>query len=252
MAESKYNPHPTATEGCRGPWRSVTRGLCKGLEGRGDLLGCHDGVDGFEHELDGKAVTGGDLEDGQAPIAKHLDGVDLVQRDGAGRFAMPVHGHRAGGAIRTGLPDNSALATYVTVSIETVHRGALDRDSLVIREPGGRYGDLAHHVDAVPVYRPGERVILFLEPAADGALRTAGMFFGKFTLSEQGSRGRMIARRDLEGQGLIVGRNPGRTESLPLSDLLAVVAAVPRAPGAPRQACRIPLPISPIALQTSM
>jgi hypothetical protein len=171
--------------------------------------------------------------------------VYMAPEDLARRAELVVEGTVQ--AARSGYdPADGSLATYVTVAVEMLHRGALGGETLVIREPGGHYGDLAHHVDAVPVYRPGERVLLFLEPAADGALRTAGMFYGKFTLTEQGPRGIRIARRELEGQGLIVGRNPGRTESLALSDLLAVVETVPRVGRSPRRARPAPPRASPL------
>lgn len=125
-------------------------------------------------------------------------------------------------------PLRGSLATYVTLKIETLHRGELEAEYLTLREPGGRYGDLAHDVDAVPVYTPGETVLVFLEPAADGALRTAGMFFGKYRLEADGDRAGRTALRDLEGNGLILGRASRQAERLPVGDLIAVVANTPR------------------------
>ncbi len=128
---------------------------------------------------------------------------------------------------RSGLdPDTGALNTYITLQVDYVHRGPSDLSEVVVREPGGRWGDLVHQLDAVPVYHPGERVYVYLEPATDGALRTVGMFFGKFHLEEARTRGPLIATRDLEGQGTILGR-PGRRESLTRNDLVALTAGVP-------------------------
>ena len=79
-------------------------------------------------------------------------------------------------------PERGTLRTYVTLEVSEVLRGTVEPGSLVLREAGGRFGTLVHEVDAVPVYAPGERVLVFLEPAADGALRTLHQFFGKFAV----------------------------------------------------------------------
>jgi hypothetical protein len=125
-------------------------------------------------------------------------------------------------------PVDGSLSTYVTLAVERFHRGALEESTLVLREPGGSFAGLVHHVDAVPRYVPGERVLAFLEAAPDGALRTAGMFFGKYSIDTSGPRGVATAHRSLDGQGLIAGRPVVREESLPLADLVAVAAGVPR------------------------
>ena len=123
-------------------------------------------------------------------------------------------------------PVNGTLATYTTIDVETVHRGPRSFEAIVVREPGGTYGDVAHEVDAVPEYRVGERVLAFLEAAPDGALRTAAMFLGKFSIEED-ARGRRWATRDLDGQGLLPRRNVPALERLGHADLLAVVAGIP-------------------------
>jgi len=124
-------------------------------------------------------------------------------------------------------PLTGTLATYVTVEVGTMHRGPAGTDRIVLREAGGRYGTLVHETDAVPVYRPGERVFVFLEPSRDGALRTRDMFFGKFTVEEDPEGRIEWAVRDLEGQGTILGRPVASPERLPIADLLSVVATDP-------------------------
>jgi hypothetical protein len=122
-------------------------------------------------------------------------------------------------------PVEQTLATYVTLQVERTHRGPDGLTRLVVREPGGRHGDLVHEVDAVPTYRPGERVLAFLEPTPDGALRTAGMFFGKFTLDSPRT-GPVSATRDLGGQGRILRGPPQPVERFDLADLASTVATV--------------------------
>jgi hypothetical protein len=125
-------------------------------------------------------------------------------------------------------PVQGTLSTYVTLRVGRVHRGPNDLRRLVIREAGGRHGDRVHAVDAVPDYTAGERVLVFLEAAPDGSLRTAGMFYGKFRIDDAGP-GALEAVRDLEGQGTILRGPMHRVERIALSDLESTVAtAIPR------------------------
>jgi len=124
-------------------------------------------------------------------------------------------------------PATATLATYVTVDVATVYKGSPDLETVTFREPGGRFGRLVHDVDAVPVYVPGEEVMVFLEPAPDGALRTAGMFLGKFEIGRP-ARGPDEARRRLGGEGRLVRGGPaGEVERMPLADLAAVAVTAP-------------------------
>jgi hypothetical protein len=123
-------------------------------------------------------------------------------------------------------PDTSALATYVTLRVVDSHRGAPALTEIVLRERGGRFGPWVHQTDAVPLYRPGERVLVFVERARDGSPRTAHGFFGKFSLYEGARPGHRRAIRDLGGQGTIHGR-PG-SDDLESFDLRVVLSAIAR------------------------
>jgi len=127
-------------------------------------------------------------------------------------------------------PRSGGLATYVTLEIETVHRGPADLDRVVLRELGGRFGNVVHEVDAVPAYRTGGRVLVFLEAAADGALQTRAMFFGYFEIEEPASRGPRMAVRDLGALGSIRAQRAPRREALPLRDLVSLAQTVPYVP----------------------
>jgi hypothetical protein len=74
----------------------------------------------------------------------------------------------------------------------------------------------------VPHYETGEDVFVFLESGNEGALRTTGMFFGKYSLAERS------AIRDLDGQGTIIGAGGIKRESIRVSDLRAVASTNPR------------------------
>jgi hypothetical protein len=162
-----------------------------------------------------------------SPVARGSLSIYVSPEDLASRTELVVEGR----VVRTASgfdPEDGSLATYVTLRVQNVVRGKLATDTIVIREPGGRFGDLVHELDAVPTYEAGEDVLVFLEPSADGALRTAGMFFGKFVIAADGPRGARVAHRDLGGQGIIFGRVAGDRERIPLSDLESVIASVPR------------------------
>ncbi len=141
-------------------------------------------------------------------------------------------------------PSTGSLATYTTIAVETVHRGPHALERVVLREAGGSYGDVVHEVDAVPVYRAGERVLAFLEAGPDGALRTSSMFLGKFSVVED-ERGARWATRELDGHGLVPSAPAPPVERLPRADLLAVVASVPWRPGPRSRATPPPLALPP-------
>jgi len=119
-------------------------------------------------------------------------------------------------------PLTGGLATYITLEVAIIHRGPRHLEQLVIREPGGRFGDIVHELDAVPSYETGEDVFVFLESGNDGALRTTGMFFGKYSLTERS------AIRDLDGRGTIFDSGESERESMRVSDLIAVASTNPR------------------------
>jgi hypothetical protein len=132
-------------------------------------------------------------------------------------------------ASRSGFdPQNRTLATYVTLAVDTVHRGPAGLDRIVIREAGGRFGNLVHQTDGVPVYTRNERVLVFLEPARDGALRTSGMFFGKFVIEEDAEGRTRWAARDLGGQGTILHSPASAVERFALGDIVALASTRPR------------------------
>ena len=92
-------------------------------------------------------------------------------------------------AVRSGVdPETSRLATYVELDVSDVLFG-LDASvtSVVLREPGGTIGDRTLVIEAAPLYEVGQRVLVFLDPARDGALRTQAMALGAFVLNGEGA-----------------------------------------------------------------
>ncbi len=76
-----------------------------------------------------------------------------------------------------------AIQTYVHVQPSRVIKGQLDTQPLVIREPGGTFGERTEWIYGAPEFWVGERSLLFLSRNGDGTLQTNGLSMGKFTLS---------------------------------------------------------------------
>lgn len=123
-------------------------------------------------------------------------------------------------------PKTGGLATYVTLRLRESLRGADGLEILTLREPGGMMGEWVHEIDAVPRYRQGERVLVFLQPARDGSLRTTGMFLGKYAIDS--SDGVETAARETDGAGWI-DRPKSAAARIPLQHLRSIVTD-PQAP----------------------
>lgn len=74
------------------------------------------------------------------------------------------------------------IDTYVTVSLDEVYKGDVRGPEITIREIGGSVGDRAYWVFANPEFVVGERILLFMDQAADGTLRTYHFYLGKFSI----------------------------------------------------------------------
>jgi hypothetical protein len=67
----------------------------------------------------------------------------------------------------TQLNDRGGIETITSVEVESVLKGSVEDKTITVREPGGRYGNRFQVIAAVPRFRDGERVILFLLPLPD-------------------------------------------------------------------------------------
>jgi hypothetical protein len=100
---------------------------------------------------------------------------------------------------RAGARSGGPVATEYGVRLERVLKGrAAGLESLRVRVPGGEGPDgRSLRVAGAPAFRPGERAILFLEPAGGGAFRPLHLFLGVF--HEVAAGGLHLAVRDLAG-----------------------------------------------------
>jgi hypothetical protein len=91
-------------------------------------------------------------------------------------------------------------------------------ETIVLRHLGGLVGDLGMHVEGMPRFENGERVLLFLEPGRNPATRRAtGLYQGAYSL-EQSDDGEWAVQKD-PGTALAVGRAPA--DRLPARILLS-------------------------------
>ena len=101
--------------------------------------------------------------------------------------------------------DGRIIVTRVSVKVERPLKGG-PRARVLVETPGGKVGDLAMVASGAPVFHPGERVVLFLEPTGGAAAKALGPRYGVVGWSQ----GRMIVRRDPgTGRDLVDDRTAG-------------------------------------------
>jgi len=125
----------------------------------------------------------------RATVIMPLTDGELVQR------AQSIASGRVVSIRSAPVPGGGGVETFVRVAVGEWLRGRLDESEIVLRMPGGRFGDRFAWVEGSPDFSLGEDVLLLLAGGANGELRTVGMYQGKLTLSWDAVRGRRIARR---------------------------------------------------------
>jgi hypothetical protein len=98
--------------------------------------------------------------------------------------------------------------TYVTLNVDETLVGAQLPQVIDLREMGGRIGYRMTVVHGVPVYRPGEKVLVFVELLEDGNLRTLSFFRGKYTLEIDRDTGQEIYVQRAPSGVLLDGESP--------------------------------------------
>jgi hypothetical protein len=88
-------------------------------------------------------------------------------------------------------------ATDYQVQVERVVKGFLPGSSVVVRVPGGDGPDgIGRKIWGAPRFQPGERALLFLNPAPDGTYRILHLMLGAFH-RQDATTGPSLAVRDL-------------------------------------------------------
>jgi hypothetical protein len=131
------------------------------------------------------------------------------------------------------LESDGSVYTYVHVQPERIIKGPLRDEPLVLREPGGTFGERHAWIYGAPEFWVGERALLFLSRNPDGSLQTNSLAMGKYTLSVD-ANGRTTAVRSLgEGTSVIapdtgnIGAAPPQTQ--PFVPLLTRLRTLARA-----------------------
>jgi hypothetical protein len=76
----------------------------------------------------------------------------------------------------------AAIETWVDVAVERVAKGRLVSDSVLVRVPGGRIGDVALWVEDAPELEVDQRYLLLLTPTGDGSFVVTGGDVGSLPL----------------------------------------------------------------------
>lgn len=97
--------------------------------------------------------------------------------------------------------DHGAIVTDVVVEVEESIKGA-KVERLTFRVMGGRVDDLAQRVPGEPVFRRGERALLFLDARPGGRLGVLGMGQGCYRIHDDPASGVEVAIPALEGLSL--------------------------------------------------
>src|SRR5215471_2726181 len=106
-------------------------------------------------------------------------------------------------------PPLGDVSTYVRVRVTESLKGDITGSEIVLREPGGRDGDLLSVSFGTPEFVPGEQVLLYLDTWPDGSLRVYEMFLGKFSISLAPETGRLIVARQTHGPDVdLIGQAP--------------------------------------------
>lgn len=85
-----------------------------------------------------------------------------------------------------------SIVTLVTFDVLSAHKGQPGR-SIELQFLGGTMGDISLDVSEMPKFKPGERVVLFVEGNGVNASPLVGFYHGRFRL-ERDSAGREIVK----------------------------------------------------------
>jgi hypothetical protein len=111
-------------------------------------------------------------------------------------------------SVESGLDKQDRIFTYVTVRLQEVLKGNLTQRRIVLKQPGGEYGNRGSLVFGTPQFKVGENVILYLDTWRDGSLRVHQMLLGKFAIIEDPSTGASFAVRNSPENGVrILGQS---------------------------------------------
>src|SRR5436309_2554740 len=86
-------------------------------------------------------------------------------------------------------PATRRIFTVITLDVRDRLKGEIPLGPLTIRQLGGRVASMQAWVEGSPEFTVGERVLVFLSRNADGTLRVAHLYQGKFSTVTGTARG---------------------------------------------------------------
>jgi hypothetical protein len=107
------------------------------------------------------------------------------------------------------------VESVVTVAVENVIKGQSDR-FVYVRVPGGEIGRYRFVMVSAPVFRAGQRAMLFLKRGADNLWRPLGLYQGVFRIHADPATGQPVVPPPLVGgrtaplKGRVVRGEPSR------------------------------------------
>ena len=94
-------------------------------------------------------------------------------------------------------PEHGIVVTRYTFSVSRPVKGQVG-GTVTFRQYGGRAGKRRTVIDGLPVYRPGEEVVLFLKPDSEWGLTSpVGIFQGRYGVATDAASGRKAVVQDL-------------------------------------------------------
>src|SRR5206468_5767605 len=120
-------------------------------------------------------------------------------------------------------PATRRIFTVITLDVRDSLKGEIPLGPLTIRQLGGRVAGMQAWVEGSPEFTVGERVLVFLSRNADGTLRVAHLYQGKFSIVTDLQTGASHAVRAPGRHVHVLGRggaSTAATERRPLADFL--------------------------------
>jgi hypothetical protein len=103
---------------------------------------------------------------------------------------------------------DGSIETITLVSIEEVIKGSISGETLQIHEPGGRLGKKMRIVGGAPVFKEGERLLLFLKEYQPGKYASSDFVLGKFSFATDEVGEKLLVRQE----GDVTGWDPDLKE----------------------------------------
>ena len=117
-------------------------------------------------------------------------------------------------------PATRRIFTVITLDVRDSLKGEIPLGPLTIRQLGGRVAGMQAWVEGSPEFTVGERVLVFLSRNADGTLRVAHLYQGKFSIQSDAQTGASHAVRAPGRHVHVLGRGAAAMERRPLADFL--------------------------------